>query len=199
MNSRNRVIMLAKRSIYVKRLIKEVLARVYNSEYYERYGCAVVIIHGTKTINQLKLDKISEIVKKKYKLYRIEYLFNVSKSQNSAQIASNMIWRASQSTGKIPNLALKTLNREKENYRGIFIRVSGKIYGARHRSVKYISGNDRKTGHYLNKMSNAVREQINTPQGVIGLYIRVLDHGPIPGTYEIRQNSINSKFELKQI
>lgn len=199
MNSRNRYIMIAKRSIFVNKLIEKVMSRAYETQYYERYNCAVIIISGARSLNPTKLQNISDIIKQKYKLHGLQYVFNSGKYQNSAQIASNMIWRASQNTGKIPNLALRTLTREKNNYRGILIRVSGKIYGARHRSVKYVAGNDRRTGHYLNKISNSVRAQINTPQGVIGLYVRVLNHGPIPGTYQLAEIGQNLQFELKQI
>ena len=48
-------------------------------------------------------------------------------------------------------------------------------------------------------MSNIVRQQINTPQGTIGLYVRVLNHGLIPGTYEFKNTKVTSKFVLKQL
>ena len=79
------------------------------------------------------------------------------------------------------------------------MRVSGKIYGARHRSVRYSDGNDRKTGYYLHEKSSVCRGQIDTTQGVVGLYIRCLKKGNIPGDYTINHDSYSELFELKLI
>lgn len=101
-------------------------------------------------------------------------IFDENYETNALYILNNLV-RLGSSSKNIVRTAYYVFNKvPKQNLYGLIIKISGKVYGNRTIVKKFIHGNNKYTGYYLNTASFTEKGVIKTKRGTIGIFVKTL-------------------------
>ena len=190
--------MMCKKTVVCDGLLASRIPGYTSCTYSEKHGYARVEITAFKNGGDRQERPLSEMIARAVGVQHATVKWR-SGTLNSASVARSIISTAIRKKGRITSIAERTCQSLGDSVTGVMIRVSGKIYGARHRSVKYVVGRDRKTGHYLNELAGISRLQHVGSQGTTGVVVRLIKVGHIPGIFGANEQGVNARFQLPQL